>query len=196
MTYFYEKHKVINPFRSHTPRGFYHKVKGHTGLDFDTPTGTPLALPQDMTVAEYLVQPQMGKTLFLRDKHGNILVFSHLDDVFVSKEDRVPRNKVFAPTGNTGSATTGTHLHFEDLAQKPEPGLEYMTRKVGPFTGYNIDPMKYLDSLSHWADEALDWHVQHQLTKERKDPDSPVTWGELAVLNKRTIEKSLEWARS
>ena len=96
MTYFWQDYDLINPYRSHTPRGFYDSVKGHTGGDWATPTGTPLTLPVNMEVAQVLDQNQMGKTLYLRDQDGNILVFSHLSSVSVYKGDLVQAGKVFA----------------------------------------------------------------------------------------------------
>lgn len=183
------------------PRGFYDKVKGHTGCDWIMPEGTSLSLPTVNTVTQIRTQAQMGNTLYLTDKDGNILVFSHLVNIPVSKGDRVGAGKVFAFSGNTGSATTNPHVHMEILSQTPEEGAEMMTRRLGEFSGYNIDPIKYLDSLTeeteeHWSDEAMAWMLEHEIITEEKDPDEFITWGEYAVTSKRLAERILDWTNN
>ena len=192
---------IINPFRSKVPAGFYDPIKGHTGIDLGTPEGTPITLAVGVTVRTVLEQPQMGTTLYVEDNAGNILVFAHLSRVDVTVGTRALPNQVLALTGNTGSATTGPHLHFEIIAPEPEPGLEMMSRTLGGFSGYNIDPVPYLDDIpveetpAHWADEALGWMLEHEIITQSKDPNATVTLGEFAVTSKRLAEKVLDWAR-
>lgn len=192
----YFGHKVINPFRSHTPRGFYDAKKGHTGLDLDFAVGTPISLPIETTCFRFLVQKQMGNTLYLKDSEGNVLVFAHLSEVFVKSGDEIKPNQMFAKTGNTGSATTGAHLHFEVISQEPEKGLEFMTRSLGAITGYNIDPTAYLDSLTKKSDDKLEWMKEHELIFGDHKPTDKITWGELSLVLYRLVKKVLEWART
>lgn len=194
MNYF--GHKIINGFRSHTPRGFYDLVKGHTGIDLSCPVGTDLQLPIVTTAVDFKNQAEMGNTLYLRDSDGNTLVFAHLTSISVKIGDIVSPGTVFAKTGNTGRATTGAHLHFEIIAQKPEVGLDMMTRRLGNFKGYNIDPVSYLDSLTLRSSEGLDWLRKHEIIFGEHRPTDPVTWGELGTVLHRLTRKILEWVKN
>ena len=193
--YFWQKHDLSNPFRSHTPRGYYDKVKGHTGGDWIMPEGEELSLPVETVVVQVLEQEQMGKTLYLKDAYGNILVFSHLSRIYVGQGDRVARDKVFALSGNTGTATTDPHLHFEVIAQEPQKGQEVMARSLGGFKGYNIEPLSYLDSLIHWSHNAMQWALQHEIITQEHSPDSPVSWGEYVVTMERLAKRILDWTK-
>lgn len=194
----YFGYPVINGFRSQTPRGFYDPKKGHTGIDINCPTGTKLDLPIKTKVEIINKQTEMGLTLYLSDVKGNILVFSHLNKVNVKLGEEVGVGKVFAESGNTGTATTGPHLHFEIIAEKPEEGNEVMTRDLGGFEGYNIDPVPYLDAIinPHWSDESMAWMLEHEIITQVKDPNAPVLWGEFAVVSKRLTERILEWTNN
>lgn len=196
MNYF--GYSVINGFRSQTPAGYYDTVKGHTGIDMACPEGTVLALPIQTTVVAIKQQNQMGLTLYLRDSVGNVLVFAHLSRVDVNLGDEVPVDQVFARTGNTGTATTGPHLHFEIISQAADTGLEIMTRTLGEFTGYNIDPAPYLDSIfsAHWSSEAMAWARKHQIIKTDHKPEDYMTWGEFAVSAKRLAERIMDWGKN
>lgn len=193
----YFGHSVVNAFRSQIPRGFYDPIKGHTGVDLDLPLGSPVSLPIEMTVVGVMDQPEMGLTLYMRDSQGLILVFAHLSHILVHVGDSVAPETVLALSGNSGRATTGAHLHFEVIAPTPEVGLEMMQRQLGAFSGFNIDPVKYLDSIySHWADSALSWAATHDLIRKPKSPNAPVTWGELAVFSRRLAERLIQWTRN
>ena len=193
----YFGHPVINPFRNHVPVGFYDKVKGHTGIDLATPIGTELSLPIETKVEIINKQVEMGLTLYLSDKKGNILVFAHLEKIKPKLGDKIKPDEVFALTGNSGTRTTGPHCHFEIIASKPEPGLKMMTRDLSGFTGYNIDPVKYLDSIltPHWSDESMEWMIKHEIIGYKRDPDESVTWAELAVVSNRLAKKIIEWVK-
>lgn len=185
----YFGHNVINEFRSHTPRGFYDAKKGHSGSDFNCPAGTPISLPIQTTCFRFLVQKEMGNTLYLKDSEGTVLVFAHLSEVFVKVGDEIKPNQMFAKTGNTGTATTGAHLHFEVISQEPEKGLEFMTRTLGAITGYNIDPIVYLDSLTKKSDDKLEWMKEYGLIFGDHKPTDTVTWGELSIVIDRLVKK-------
>jgi hypothetical protein len=194
MTYFYEEYPLWNKFRSHTPRGFYDPFKGHTGTDTGTPIGTELSIPTETTVAKTSVQNEMGKTIYLTDKDGNILVFSHLSEFLMGQGDRVPSNTVFALSGNSGSATTGAHVHFEVISQTPQEGAEMMTRSLNGFSGYNIDPVIYLESLSEYTTPGLSYLYEHQFitTLGHRAADN-FTKEETGLMTKRELKKSEEW---
>lgn len=196
-SYFFEDYKLINPYQSHTPVGFYDPVKGHTGVDYATPVGVPLALPVPVTVLKCLKQQQMGTTLYVKDPDGNILVFSHLSSCKYSYEIDVPAGEVFAHTGNTGSATTGPHLHFEVIAETPEPGGEHMKRSLAGYYGYNIDPVPYLNRLTaepYAGYPGLSYLYQHgMITDTNHRPTSAFIKEEIGLIIQRALKKSEEW---
>ena len=134
---------ISNPFQA--DGDFYDPVKGHTGIDLGMKEGSSLSLPVPIRVVDLREQYEMGTTLYAEDAWGNILVFSHLSEVLFEVGDLVKGDEVFALSGNTGKATTGPHLHFEIIAVEAEVGYEEMTRSLGNYSGWNVDPVEYLD---------------------------------------------------
>lgn len=191
----YFGHQISNKFRAKTPKGFYDEVKGHTGIDLLMPIGTPLSLPVFSKVEKVLKQTEMGTTLYL--SVGNeILVFAHLSEVLYSPNDDIPPGYIFARSGNSGTKTTAPHLHLEVLAPKPEHGAEMMSRTLGGFKGYNIDPATYLDSLAVTPfEEAHEWAMKHGLITKSKLYAPDVRWDELLPFAYRLTKKIVEWVK-
>lgn len=144
----YFGYKVINKYRSDRPKGFYDPIKKHTGLDINTPVGTPLSLPWDTVCVEARTQKEMGKCIYLEDRLQGITVLAHLSAFKVKKGDKVPAGTVAALSGGTGSVSTNPHVHLETVARRPEKGAEEMTRTLAPFSGFNVDPEKYWQRMS------------------------------------------------
>lgn len=48
---------------------------------------------------------------------------------------------------------------------------------------------------AHWSDTAMDWYLDNKIIEQKKNPNQVVTWGEMAVKDKRMAERILEWAR-
>ncbi len=92
----------------------------HSGVDFKAPINTPAKSAFDGIVVRKEFHKGMGNVLGIRN--GNILaLYAHLNEFKVDLGDIVLQGQIIALTGNTGSATTGPHLHFElrDLSKKP-----------------------------------------------------------------------------
>ena len=142
----YFGHRLSNPFQA--KGDFYDPVKGHTGIDLATPEGTSLSISVPLRVVDIRQQNEMGTCLYTQDAWGNILVFAHLSEILPVQGALIKADEVFAKTGNTGTATKGPHLHFEILSQEPEVGYEIMTRRLGNYSGYNINPVDYLSVLA------------------------------------------------
>jgi murein DD-endopeptidase MepM/ murein hydrolase activator NlpD len=62
--------------------------------------------------------------------------------VYVIEGDMLAQGQVFALSGNTGSSTTGAHLHFEvyDYNTSDELVPPYYTYS----SGYTVDPLSWL----------------------------------------------------
>lgn len=186
-------YEVINGFRSHRPKGFYDPKKGHTGIDIDTPVNTEITLPIQVEMVDLLNQKEMGLTMYVRDQEGNVLVFAHLSST------NGPVGRVFKPgevlckTGNSGKATTGPHLHFEIISPLPEAPYNDMTRVLGKFSGFNIDPERYLQKVYRESTDGLQWLKTHEIIFGDHLPSDPVTYGEFELMAKRLASKIQEW---
>lgn len=194
---FYKKYPVINKYRSSTPKGFYDPVKGHTGVDYNTPEGTPLSFPVSLECSEIEKFQQMGWTMFLNTPSGEIIVLSHLSEIRFNVGDKIPPNTVVALSGNTGTATTGPHLHLEVIASKPEKGGEVMQRALGSKKGFNIDPVAFLDRLEPYeGSEGLKWAYTHQIILHAShEPKDTFTKEETCIMLKRLAKQIINWTK-
>jgi len=85
----------------------------HLGVDHIVPTGTPLYAPFNGTIVWEGYGSQGGNTLHFRPDDQNIVIrFMHLSE-FKKGQVRASEGELIALTGNTGSATTGAHLHTD-----------------------------------------------------------------------------------
>ena len=92
----------------------------HPGVDFNLPESTPIKASTPGIVVRREFHQGMGNTLAIR--LGNIyLLYAHLKDFCVDLGQIVHSKQNIAHSGNTGTATTGPHLHFElrDLTKTP-----------------------------------------------------------------------------
>jgi len=109
-------------------------LKGHNGLDFGTPTGTPILSCAPGQVVEVAEDPLgYGKYVKLQHPWGQSL-YAHLSEWAVSMNQEVGSGAYLGKSGNTG-ISSGPHLHF---------GL-----RVNPFNradgwGGYTDPLPYL----------------------------------------------------
>lgn len=86
----------------------------HTGVDHATPIGTPVpAMLAGTVVRAGWSDNFSGYVVKVQADDGSSVLHAHLDRVSVQAGDRVERDQLVAHSGNTGSATTGPHLHTE-----------------------------------------------------------------------------------
>lgn len=86
-------------------------MNGHNGLDYGTPTGTPILAPHGGTVVETTSDPT-GYGLYIKienSKEGSVL--AHLKSYSVKVGDVVKEGQQVAISDNTGNST-GPHLHW------------------------------------------------------------------------------------
>jgi murein DD-endopeptidase MepM/ murein hydrolase activator NlpD len=83
----------------------------HGGVDFRSPTGTPIAAPAagEIVLAESLYFT--GNTVIIDHGLGLYTVFAHLSKFSVAQGDRVDRGAQVGLVGATGRVT-GPHLHW------------------------------------------------------------------------------------
>lgn len=110
-------------------------LKGHNGVDYGTPVGTPILAPHNGKVIEASYD-QYGYGTYVKienDVEGSIL--AHLSKHLVNPGDYVTEGTQVGISGNTGNST-GPHLHW---------GYYRMPRdKSNGYSG-TTNPWQYLD---------------------------------------------------
>jgi murein DD-endopeptidase MepM/ murein hydrolase activator NlpD len=88
----------------------------HEGIDFASPTGTPIAAAAGGVVIAAEYHYQYGNMLEI--DHGNDIVtrYAHASRLLAKVGDIVKRGQHVADIGSTGRST-GSHLHFEVLVK-------------------------------------------------------------------------------
>ena len=98
---------VINGVHVYAQYGY----KGHNGIDFATPTGTPILAPHSGKVIEAAFDAN-GYGYYLKienDVEGSVL--AHNSKLLVKVGDTVVEGQQVSLSGNTGNST-GAHLHW------------------------------------------------------------------------------------
>lgn len=141
---------ISQPYGSN-PGGF-NPPGGHTGTDYAAPLGTDVIAVADARIlwADWAYNMPGGKYdyhlrwMYDKDFPGILVVMEH-DDVLTSPAhllrtdlnagDTVTAGQIVAQSGNTGSASTGPHTHFEVI---PKPfnwaTPTYGRTDPGPYT--------------------------------------------------------------
>lgn len=91
----------------------------HPGVDFSLPEGTSVYAAYPGIVVRKEFHDGMGNVVGLRN--GNIIfLYAHLSEFNVELGQKLTQGETIGKSGNTGSATTAPHLHFEmrDLTKK------------------------------------------------------------------------------
>lgn len=86
----------------------------HKGVDWATPTGTPVYASCGGTVAKAGWGSGYGYVVYINHEDGRQTRYGHLSKVLVSVGQKVKQGERIALSGNTG-VSTGPHLHFEIL---------------------------------------------------------------------------------
>lgn len=173
--------------------------------------GTIITTPAAGTVVKYVHQTEMGNTLYLKDGNNLVHVFAHLKEPLVTVGTSVAKDAPVALSGNTGTKAGPPHLHYEIISPTPEAGNQFMTRSLQGFSGYNINPETYLQSLGSapvtpssngtfvdvpagtWYEASVELVAAQQLVQIPPDrqyhPERPLTRAELAVVMARHLRK-------
>ncbi len=94
-----------------TGMGYYGK---HLGTDYSTPIGTPVYAPCSATVIATPWSDSVGRQVYLKeDTNGRIHRLMHLSSESVTVGQHVTEGYLIAESGNSGSNTTGAHLHWD-----------------------------------------------------------------------------------
>lgn len=119
---------VLFPPVSGVVTGTYDPQEKHYAVDIATVKNTPVKATADGTVILAEWTADTGYVVVLRHKDNLISVYKHNASLSVAQGDLVKSGEVIATSGNTGSLTTGPHLHFELWSE-----------------GYPINPTNFID---------------------------------------------------
>lgn len=87
-------------------------LRGHNGIDFMTPAGTPVVAVDNGVVAETVRNDQTGFGQYIKVNHSwGEAFYGHLSNITVTPGQTVARGTVLGASGNTGFSF-GPHLHF------------------------------------------------------------------------------------
>jgi murein DD-endopeptidase MepM/ murein hydrolase activator NlpD len=84
----------------------------HQGIDIAAPIGTPIHVPQDGVVLQAGPASGFGQAVYVQHGDGQITLYGHVNQFFVSAGQVVRAGDHIADVGNKGQST-GPHLHFE-----------------------------------------------------------------------------------
>lgn len=87
--------------------------KNHPGVDLVTTKDEEIKACLDGMVLNTSDDDKDGKTIILLHKNGLISVYKHAKSVFVKPGEHISVGEAIGIVGNTGTRSTGPHLHFE-----------------------------------------------------------------------------------
>ena len=85
----------------------------HYGIDIAGAIGAPITAIFDGTVIFSDWSTETGNTIILQHPNGVLSVYKHNSSLFKEIGDFVKQGEVIAKLGNSGTLTSGAHLHFE-----------------------------------------------------------------------------------
>jgi hypothetical protein len=109
------------------------RTSPHRGVDFPQPTGTKIPSVADGVVVRVTWTNCLGNVVVVKHPDGMYSGYCHLSAALVSPGQGVSKGQHIAAVGNTGTCTTGPHLH---LTMSPE--------ETGYMYGTTVDPYAYI----------------------------------------------------
>ena len=110
--------QLIKPFNGNYPvtqhfGDTFTDPKGHKGIDYALPLGTPVLAAADGIVEKAGVDSTgYGNVIIIRHLWNDGTVYAHLRNWSVQVGQKVKAGEIIGYSGNTGNST-GPHLHFE-----------------------------------------------------------------------------------
>ena len=98
----------------------YDRTGGHPYVDVAAATGTMVYSVLGGTVISALWNDEVGYTIAIQHDNDIISIYKHNEKLLKKVGDKVNAGTPVALVGNTGTLSTGAHLHFE-LWHKGEP---------------------------------------------------------------------------
>lgn len=101
----------------------------HSGVDLYAPMGTTVIAEFSGTVYKTGYSATSGYYIYLDHGHGVRTFYCHLSEILCKQGQNIKQGSTIAKSGNTGTRTTGPHLHFgiyiDGKAVDPKVVLEH-----------------------------------------------------------------------
>lgn len=117
----------------------YGTTRFHEGIDFASPTGTPVYATADAVVTSADRKPGYGNCIDLDHGYNYLTRYAHLSQILVEQGQKVKRGELIGKVGSTGKST-GSHLHYE---------VRFKEETQNPVNYYFMDlsPKEYADII-------------------------------------------------
>lgn len=102
----------ISPVKGYISRE-YKPQQGHYGVDFVVKENTPVSAAAGGYVIFANYTTKYGFTILINHSFGYISKYLHCNQLLKREGDIVKQGELIALSGNSGTDTTGPHLHFE-----------------------------------------------------------------------------------
>ncbi|WP_431165706.1 M23 family metallopeptidase [Tenacibaculum halocynthiae] len=84
----------------------------HNGMDFTSPTGTPIFASGNGKVIKAHRSSTFGKVVYIDHGYGYKTIYAHMSEIIAKKGKTVKRGDLIGYVGNTGRSAA-PHLHYE-----------------------------------------------------------------------------------
>lgn len=119
--------KIMAPVIGPVGKG-YDPAVSHFGIDILAPKNTAVKSIADGLVLQSDWTVETGNSIMIIHDNGMISVYKHNSSLLKDKYEKVTQGEAVAIVGNTGTLTTGPHVHFELWID-----------------GFPVDPAKYIN---------------------------------------------------
>lgn len=112
--YFFMQSRIIfiKPTDGYISRRF-DPENGHYGIDFATSENNPIFASAGGYISFAGYTPEYGYTIIINHSDDYLTRYMHCAILIKKQGEKVQQGELIALAGNTGTRTTGTHLHFE-----------------------------------------------------------------------------------
>lgn len=104
--------ELMSPILGPVGKG-YDPELSHYGIDILAPKNTAIKAIADGIVIQADWTVETGNTIMILHSGGLISVYKHNSSLLKGNYEKVTRGEAIAIIGNTGTLTTGPHVHFE-----------------------------------------------------------------------------------
>jgi len=91
----------------------YNKQKGHLGIDYGVKVNTPVHAAGNGVIVFSDYTLEYGYVVIIQHDDNFKSFYKHCSQILKKERDYVRMGELIALSGNTGTNTTGPHLHFE-----------------------------------------------------------------------------------
>ncbi len=97
-----------------------YKAKEHEAIDYISKLGTPIRVTANGIVDSSYFDEYLGNVIIITHNYGYKTLYGHCQSLLKKKGETLTRGDIIATLGNSGSSTTGPHLHYE-VTQNGKP---------------------------------------------------------------------------